>query len=199
MNDLVRLALDSDQLVDITTMGRKTGQQHRLEVALRHVDGQIYLSNSPGKRDWAANLLAKPEFTYHLKQSTQIDLAVRAAPIKGGREKRELLTKILTKEGHLDQLEARMEGSHLFRVDVLEPTRIRPDWEVAVLTVISLGGYFAVWMAVTWSELKRESGDDEMHPVWHGLALFVPVYHAFADFRHFQLKQVLDQPDMGSG
>ena len=120
MNDLVRLALDSDQLVDITTTGRKTGKQHRIEVALRHVDGQIYLSNSPGKRDWAANLLAKPEFIYHLKQGTQQDLTVRATRITSAREKRELLTKILTKEDHLDQLEARMEGSHLFRVDVLE-------------------------------------------------------------------------------
>ena len=119
MNDRIRLALDSDRLVDITTTGRKTGGQHRIEVGLRHLDGQIYLSNSPGKRDWAANLLAKPEFTYHLKQSTQIDLAVRATPITDAHQRRELLTKILTKEDHLDQLEARMEGSHLFRVDVL--------------------------------------------------------------------------------
>lgn len=55
MNDRVRLALDSDRLVDITTTGRKTGKQHRIEVALGHLDGQIYLSNSPGKRDRAAN------------------------------------------------------------------------------------------------------------------------------------------------
>ena len=120
MNDRIRLALDGDRLVDITTTGRKTGKQHRIEVGLRHLDGQIYLSNSPGRRDWAANLLAKPEFTYHLKQSMQVDLSVRATPITDAHEKRELLTKILTKEEHLDQLEARMEGSHLFRVDVLE-------------------------------------------------------------------------------
>ena len=119
MNDRIRLALDSDRLVDITTTGRKTGKQHRIEVALRHLDGQIYLSNSPGPRDWAANLLAKPEFTYHLKQSAQIDVAARATPITDVDEKRKLLTDILAKEDHLDQLEARMEGSHLFRVEVL--------------------------------------------------------------------------------
>ncbi|MCI0815922.1 MAG: nitroreductase family deazaflavin-dependent oxidoreductase [Chloroflexi bacterium] len=119
MNDRIRLALDSDRLVDITTTGRNTGKQHRIEVALRHLDGQIYLSNSPGPRDWAANLLAKPEFTYHLKQSAQIDVAARATPITDVDEKRKLLTDILAKEDHLDQLEARMEGSHLFRVEVL--------------------------------------------------------------------------------
>ncbi|MCH8849175.1 MAG: nitroreductase family deazaflavin-dependent oxidoreductase [Chloroflexi bacterium] len=119
MNDRIRLALDSDRLVDITTTGRNTGKQHRIEVALRHLDGQIYLSNSPGPRDWAANLLAKPELTYHLKQSAQIDVAARATPITDVDEKRKLLTDILAKEDHLDQLEARMEGSHLFRVEVL--------------------------------------------------------------------------------
>ena len=122
MNDRIRLALDSDRLVDITTTGRKTGRRHRIEVGLRHLDGQIYLSNSPGKRDWAANLLATPEFTYHLKQSAHLDLAVRATPITDVDEKRELLTRILANEAHLDQLEARMEGSHLFRVDIVSAT-----------------------------------------------------------------------------
>ena len=119
MNDRIRLALDSDRLVDITTTGRKTGKQHRIEVGLRHLDGQIYLSNSPGARDWAANLLAKPEFIYHLKQSAQIDVPARATPVTDVDQKRKLLTDILAKEGHLDQLEARMEGSHLFQVEVL--------------------------------------------------------------------------------
>ena len=64
-------------------------------------------------------LLAKPEFTYHLKQSAQIDLAVRATPITEVGEKREVLTRILAKEDHLDQLDARMQGSHLFRVDIV--------------------------------------------------------------------------------
>ena len=120
MNDRIRLALDNDLLVDITTTGQKSGRRHRIEVALRHLDGQIYLSNTPGTRDWAANLLAKPEFIYHLKQSAQIDLAVRAISVTEVNEERALLTKILAKEDHLDQVEARVIGSHLFRVNILE-------------------------------------------------------------------------------
>ena len=120
MDDAVRQALDQDKLIDITTAGRKSGNPHRKEVNLRHLDGQPYLSNSPGKRDWAANLFANPEFTYHLKQSVHRDLRARASVVRDADEKRDLLTRILEKEGALDQLEGRMAGSHLFRVELLD-------------------------------------------------------------------------------
>ena len=109
-------AIKADRLVDITTMGRKTGRSFRKEVLLRQLDGQPYLSNSPGPRDWAANILANPAFTYHLKQSIQRDIPATATPIRDPVEKRALLTRILEKENALDQLEGRMERSHLFRV-----------------------------------------------------------------------------------
>ncbi len=120
MDDAVRQALEQDKLIDITTTGRKSGQPHRKEVNLRQLGGQPYLSNSPGKRDWAANLFANPEFTYHLKQSIQRDLRARAALVRDTDEKRELLRRILEKEGALDQLEGRMAESHLFRVELLD-------------------------------------------------------------------------------
>ncbi len=116
----VRNALDNDRLVDITTTGRKTGNAHRKEVRLRCLDGQIYLSNNPGTRDWAANLIANPEFTYHLKQSVERDLRVRATPVRDSDEKRTILSRILEKEDGLDQLDTRVAGSWLFQVDVLD-------------------------------------------------------------------------------
>ena len=120
MDNEVRQALEQDKLIDITTTGRRSGQPHRKEVNLRHLDGQPYLSNSPGKRDWAANLFANPEFTYHLKQSIQRDIRARATVVRDAEEKRELLERILEKEGALDQLEGRMTQSHLFRVELLD-------------------------------------------------------------------------------
>ncbi len=120
MNPNIRNALENDRLVDITTTGRKTGKPRRKEVRLRQLDGQIYLSNNPGTRDWAANLLANPQFTYHLKQSAHIDLPARATPIRDPHEKRLILSRILEKENALDQLDARVAGSWLFRVDALE-------------------------------------------------------------------------------
>lgn len=113
-------ALENDRLVDITTTGRRSGKPSRKEVRLRQLDGQPYLSNNPGTRDWAANLFANPEFTYHLKESAQRDLRARATPVRDIDEKRELLTRILEKEDALDQVEARVAGSHLFRVEILD-------------------------------------------------------------------------------
>ena len=120
MDDAARKALETDRLVEITTTGRKSGKPHRKEVRLRQLDGQPYLSNNPGPRDWAANLFANPEFTYHLKQSVERDLRVRATLVRDVDEKRALLTRILEKEDALDTVEARVAGSHLFRVDVLD-------------------------------------------------------------------------------
>ena len=120
MDQEIRKALDADSLVDITTVGRKSGISHRIEVNLRHVDGQIYLSNKPGTRDWAANLMANPEFVYHLKQSIRRDLRARAIPEHDPVKRRDLFTRILEKEGALNEVEERTGGSHLFRVELLE-------------------------------------------------------------------------------
>ena len=120
MDDSIRQALENDKLVDITTTGRKSGKQHTVEVGLRQIDGQIYLSNNPGTRDWAANLLANPEFMYHLKQSVQRALKAQATPIKDETVRRDIFTTLLTKEARMEQLEDRMERSHLFKIDLLE-------------------------------------------------------------------------------
>ncbi len=120
MDDAARKALENDRLVDITTIGRRSGKPSRKEVRLRQLDGQPYLSNNPGARDWAANLFANPEFTYHLKESAQRDLRARATPVRDIDEKRALLTRILEKEDALEQVEARVAGSHLFRIEVLD-------------------------------------------------------------------------------
>ena len=110
-------AIISDRLVDITTTGRKSGNQYRKEVRLRQIDGQVYLTNNPGTRDWAANLYAIPQLQYHFKESAQIDVIAVAIPIKHEYEKRQILTALLEKEGALDQLEARVAGSNLFQID----------------------------------------------------------------------------------
>ena len=71
MDERVQDALGRDRTIDITTRGRKTGQLHHTELWFHHIDGHVYITGSPGRRDWYANLLAHPEFTFHLKQSTK--------------------------------------------------------------------------------------------------------------------------------
>ena len=53
------------------------------------------MSGSPGIRDWYANLVAHPQFTYHLKGSAQADLDAVARPITGEAERREVIAGIL--------------------------------------------------------------------------------------------------------
>jgi hypothetical protein len=65
------------------------------------------------------------------------------------------------------------------------PPRRRPLWLVAALTVLSLGIYLPLWLGFTWAELRRETGDERMQPLWHALSVFVPGYGYWQVYRHF--------------
>ncbi len=71
-------ALETDLTIDITTTGRRTGRARRIEIWFVNVDGRIFITGTPGRRDWLANLLAEPRFTFHLKESTTADLDAEA-------------------------------------------------------------------------------------------------------------------------
>ena len=77
-----------ERTIDITTTGRRSGRPHRIEVWFFRAGDQIYLSSSPGRKDWYANLLANPTFTFHLKNDVQADLAARGTPITDEQERR---------------------------------------------------------------------------------------------------------------
>ena len=95
LDDAVQRALENDRTVDITTAGRNSGQPRRIEIWQYRYGGRTFLSGSPGTRDWYANLLADPEFTFHLKGSAQADLPAIARPITDEAERREVIAGIL--------------------------------------------------------------------------------------------------------
>jgi deazaflavin-dependent oxidoreductase (nitroreductase family) len=95
LDDAVQRALENDRTVDITTRGRNSGQPRRIEVWRYRYDGRTFLSGSPGTRDWYANLLADPDFIFHLKGSAQADLPAVARPITDEAERREVIAGIL--------------------------------------------------------------------------------------------------------
>ncbi|MEZ4571138.1 MAG: nitroreductase/quinone reductase family protein [Thermomicrobiales bacterium] len=70
MQEDVKKALSSDRVIDITTIGRKSGDPSRKEIWFHNVEGDIYITGTPGARDWYANLIENPDFTFHLKEST---------------------------------------------------------------------------------------------------------------------------------
>jgi hypothetical protein len=118
--DAIQAALKKDRLVDISTIGRRSGEVHRIEIAFHLVDDQIYLTGRPRRRDWLANMKTHPQFTFHLKQSAQLDIPALAIPIADEAERRAILTKILAEmEESQGDLESWVAGSPLVRVELL--------------------------------------------------------------------------------
>jgi deazaflavin-dependent oxidoreductase (nitroreductase family) len=116
-------ALENDRTVDITTTGRTSGQPRRIEIWRYRYDGRTFLSGSPGTRDWYANLVANPEFTFHLKGSAQADLRATARPITDQAERREVIRGILEDLGRgTGNLEEWVARSPLVEVEFLDQT-----------------------------------------------------------------------------
>lgn len=116
MDEAVRDALARDRTIDITTIGRQSGEARRIETWFHNIDGRIYLTGTPGKRDWYANLVANPSFTFHLKESAQADLSARATPITDPATRRAVFVTILDRLGRSKDLEAWEAGSPLVEV-----------------------------------------------------------------------------------
>jgi deazaflavin-dependent oxidoreductase (nitroreductase family) len=83
VNATIEHALANDRVIDITTTGRRTGEARRIEIWFHRIDNRYYITGTPGARGWYANLVAHPDFTFHLKESAQADLAAIATPVEG--------------------------------------------------------------------------------------------------------------------
>lgn len=57
-----------------------------------YIDDCVFITGTPGVRDWYANLIANPEFTFHLKESVRIDLPARAAPVTDPGERKRVMS-----------------------------------------------------------------------------------------------------------
>ena len=94
MNEGISDALRKDMVVDITTIGRKSGERRRIEIWAHSLEGRVLITGSPGKRSWYANMLADPSVTLHLKGDVRIDLPATARAVTDPAERRKLLTAI---------------------------------------------------------------------------------------------------------
>jgi deazaflavin-dependent oxidoreductase (nitroreductase family) len=119
MDESIKQALQHDRTIDITTTGRKTGQPRRTEIWFHNVEERLYITGTPGRRDWYANLLAYPEFTFHLKQSIRADLPARATAVLDKAQRCEIMATIHQKLSGKRDLEAWVEGSPLVAVELL--------------------------------------------------------------------------------
>lgn len=116
MDEQVRHALEHGRVIDITTLGRASGVPRRIEIWFHNIDGHIYVTGTPGRRDWYANLHANPTFTFHIKEGIQADLPAHATLIEDTDTKRAILTRICENVGRSADLEAWVAQSPLVEV-----------------------------------------------------------------------------------
>ena len=138
MRDDVRQALANSRslnlearTIDITTVGRRSGEPRRIEIVFYWFKDSIYLSGIPGPRtrDWLANLTAEPHFTFHLKHGVVADLPAVATVITDPAERCRVLADFVDQFNQRNGpesgwpkavLEEWVEGSPLAKVSFLE-------------------------------------------------------------------------------
>ncbi|QCB92713.1 nitroreductase/quinone reductase family protein [Cellulomonas shaoxiangyii] len=86
-----------ERIIDITTRGRRTGRPRRIEIFFYRAAGATYLCSGAGggATDWHANLLAEPDFTFHLKNGIRADLPAHATPVTDAAERQAVLAEIV--------------------------------------------------------------------------------------------------------
>ena len=97
MDEVIRQLLSRGQVIDITTIGRRTGQPRRIEIVFHVFGGHVYISGLPSRRTrgWIHNLRAEPGFTVHLKGSdAKADLPATARIISDEAERRGILEQV---------------------------------------------------------------------------------------------------------
>jgi hypothetical protein len=52
--------LRSTMTIDLTTIGRTSGQPRTIEIWWFHVEGRFIITGTPGPRDWLANVRSEP-------------------------------------------------------------------------------------------------------------------------------------------
>jgi deazaflavin-dependent oxidoreductase (nitroreductase family) len=120
-----RRVLRHGHTIDITTIGRRSGEPRRIEIVFHSFDGRLYISGmpSPRTRAWLHNLRANPRLTFHLKQPIQADLPATAREITDPAERHEVLTKV----------------ARVWRRDVEQMERFSPLVEVTIDGLGSVG------------------------------------------------------------
>jgi len=104
-------------VIDITTMGRQSGQPRRIEIVFHRIKDRIYISGQPfpNRRAWLGNLDANPHLTLHLKGPVSADIPATARIITDVAERRTTLVPI-AKNWKRDDVDVMVEQSPLIEV-----------------------------------------------------------------------------------
>jgi deazaflavin-dependent oxidoreductase (nitroreductase family) len=115
-DERIARALSRGHTIDITTTGRRSGMPRRIELVFHNIDGHIVISGLPGRRDWYANLVANPRFTFHLTGPVKADLPATARPVTEPVARKALMERVARNWRRDDQLDVMMRRSPLVEV-----------------------------------------------------------------------------------
>jgi len=106
-------------VVDVSTTGRKSGQERRIEIVMHNIGGRLYISGQPSRtrRSWLANLDANSKFTVHLKRGVKADLPATAREITDPSERRQVLEQV-ARHWKRDDVDIMVEYSPLIEVTI---------------------------------------------------------------------------------
>jgi deazaflavin-dependent oxidoreductase (nitroreductase family) len=105
MSRLAPSALTRGGIVDITTIGRRTGEPRRIEIAIHRIGDRLWISGMPSaqRRSWIANLDADPHLTIHLKGAEPAaDIPATARIVDDPAERRQVLEHVARTWGRTD-------------------------------------------------------------------------------------------------
>ena len=120
----IQNALSQSQIIDLTTLGRRTGQPRRIEIFLHSDDGRLFITGMPRgdrTRDWIYNVAANPHVVIHLKQAVVADVTAQARVVTDPEERRPLIEAAARRWRRTD-IEDMMRHSPLIALTVNEPS-----------------------------------------------------------------------------
>lgn len=82
MRQRLAAALAYSETVDITTIGRRSGEPRRIEIWMFTFEENFVVTGTPGRRDWYANTVADPRVTVHVKYPEPFDVATAAVVVR---------------------------------------------------------------------------------------------------------------------
>jgi hypothetical protein len=123
MNEQIRSSLARGHTIDITTTGRRTGLDRRVEIVFHNIDGRLIISGMPRsdrKRAWLLNLETDPNLTFHLKGRVNADLPATARVITDPAERRAIADWITAHAWRNQDVEAMTAYAPMIEVTLLD-------------------------------------------------------------------------------
>ena len=121
MDQSLHTALHRSQVIDLTTLGNRSGEPRRIEIYLHALGDRLFITGMPrpAKRAWLRNVETDPHVVLHLKEGAQADVPALARRIVDPDERRPLIEAAAAHWGR-DDVGTMMVQSPLIELSISE-------------------------------------------------------------------------------